>query len=260
MERLYAPDILVRSPDGVVKGNAQVIRDTVATLAEFPDRTLLGEDVIWSAAGENSRDEADQEEVYLSSHRILSQATHRGAGRYGPASQRALVYRIIADCAAKNNQIYDEWIVRDQGALVAQIGWTLPDYARHCIEHARHTNTPCQPLTPDTDLPGVYQGTGNEDQAGQDYAELLQSLWRSDFSAIRHHYDRACQLELPGGQTVHGRTAAINFGWVSEPPSRRRAASSPPNRAFERFGDAASGGSSVVALWKHAIWTLWAAI
>ena len=48
LHRFYADDVVVRSPAGVVVGNQSVIAATQATLAEFPDRQLLGEDVIWS--------------------------------------------------------------------------------------------------------------------------------------------------------------------------------------------------------------------
>ena len=64
----YTADIPVRSPGSVVVGNRGVIAATMATLAEFPDRRLLGEDVIWSGT---------PEEGMLSSHRILSTATHQ---------------------------------------------------------------------------------------------------------------------------------------------------------------------------------------
>ena len=70
----YSHDIIVRSPGSLVIGNANVIGATMATLAEFPDRRLLGEDVIWSGT---------PEEGMLSSHRILSTATHLGDGVYG---------------------------------------------------------------------------------------------------------------------------------------------------------------------------------
>ncbi|MGP1356028.1 MAG: nuclear transport factor 2 family protein, partial [Roseicyclus sp.] len=69
----YAEDIVVRSPASVVVGNKGVIAATMATLAEFPDRVLLGEDVIWSGTPEDGM---------LSSHRILSTATHMGDGVY----------------------------------------------------------------------------------------------------------------------------------------------------------------------------------
>ena len=103
LNHYYTPDIPVRSPDGVVVGNQAVIAATWATLEEFPDRQLLGEDVIWSG---------NDNDGFLSSHRIMSTATHAGNGVFGPASGTKLHYRIIADCAAINNQIYDEWLVR----------------------------------------------------------------------------------------------------------------------------------------------------
>ena len=121
----YAPDIVVRSPASVVVGNQGVIAATMATLAEFPDRTLLGEDVIW-CEGPN--------DGLLSSHRILSTATHTGAGAYGAPSGKKLQYRIIADCHAQANQINDEWIIRDQGAIVRQMGQDPRDFARKQIE------------------------------------------------------------------------------------------------------------------------------
>lgn len=53
LRRYYAPDIVVRSPASVVTGNGGVIAATTATLAEFPDRQLLDEDVIWCGDEEN---------------------------------------------------------------------------------------------------------------------------------------------------------------------------------------------------------------
>ena len=96
----------------------------MATLAEFPDRQLLGEDVIWSGTPEAGM---------LSSHRIISTATHARDGVYGAASGAKLQYRILADCHAKDNAIDDEWLIRDQTAIVQQIGWAPKDYARDLI-------------------------------------------------------------------------------------------------------------------------------
>ncbi len=94
----------------------------MAILAEFPDRVLLGEDVIWSGS---------PEEGMLSSHRILSTATHAGGGAYGRASGKELRYRIISDRHARDNRIDDKWLIRDHGAIVRQIGWNPAEHARH---------------------------------------------------------------------------------------------------------------------------------
>lgn len=200
----YAPDIVVRSPSSVVVGNEGVIAATMATLAEFPDRQLLGEDVIWSG---------DEDAGFLSSHRIYSTATHAGDGVYGAASGTKLRYRIIADCAAKDNQIYDEWLIRDQGAIVRQLGLDPKQYAADLIESEGGPESCVRPFTPAIDQPGGYTGTGNDGEAGHRYADTLNAIMGADLAAIERDYDRACQLELPGGVTGHGRAAADEF-WL----------------------------------------------
>ena len=59
----YTDDIPVRSPFGITYGNKPVIEATYSTLKEFPNRQLLGEDVIWNGNDING---------YHSSHRIFS--------------------------------------------------------------------------------------------------------------------------------------------------------------------------------------------
>ena len=64
--KFYTEDIPVRSPFGITYGNKPVIESTYNTLKEFPNRQLLGEDVIWNKDNNNG---------YHSSHRILSKGT-----------------------------------------------------------------------------------------------------------------------------------------------------------------------------------------
>ncbi len=204
LRRYYAETMPVRSPASVVVGNEGVIAATMATLAEFPDRTLLGEDVIWSGDGESG---------FLSSHRLFSTATHLGDGIYGKATGRSLRYRIIADCAAKNNQIYDEWLVRDQGAILRQLGVEPRQYAADRIAAEGGPESCVRPLTPETDVEGGYTGRGNDNEFGQRYADILNRVMQADMAAVPLVYDRAAQLELPGGVTGHGWDAADRF-WM----------------------------------------------
>lgn len=190
----YAQDIVVRSPGSVVIGNQGVIGATMATLAEFPDRQLLGEDVIWSGT---------PEEGMLSSHRILSTATHARDGVYGKATGTKLTYRIIADCHAINNQINDEWLIRDQGAIVRQMGWTPKKYARALIKAEGGAETATRPLSPTNDVAGPYKGRGNDNEWGQRYSDILTRIMGADMAAIQGEYDRAVQTEYPGGVTGH---------------------------------------------------------
>lgn len=190
----YALDIVVRSPGSVVVGNQNVIAATMATLAEFPDRTLLGEDVIWSGT---------PEEGMLSSHRLLSTATHLGDGVYGKATGKKLVYRILADCHAINNQINDEWLIRDQSAIVQQMGWDPKEYARDLIAREGGADACVQPFTPANDQPGPYKGRGNDNEWGQKYADILTRIMNADMRVIEAEYDRAVLSEYPGGKTGH---------------------------------------------------------
>lgn len=204
LHHYYTPDLIVRSPASVVVGNKNVIGATMATLAEFPDRTLLGEDVIWSGS---------PEEGMLSSHRIISTATHAADGLYGKATGQKLRYRIIADCHAINDQINDEWLIRDQGAIVKQLGWEGKAYAANQIEAEGGPENCTKPFTPAIDVPGPYLGKGNDNEWSAKYADILTRMMNAEMSAIPTEYDRACQLEYPGGFTGHSWADADQF-WM----------------------------------------------
>ena len=200
----YATDGPVRSPSGIVQGTENVIAATLATLAEFPDRTLLGEDVIWSDDGGGG---------FLSSHRILSTATHAKSGAYGNATGKKLRYRIIADCACRNNQVYDEWLIRDQGAIVRQLGIDPKHYAAERIDVEGGPEHASKPFSPEIDVDGGYHGHGNDHVTGQHYEELLTRIMAAEMRAIPEVYDRAAELSLPGGVLAYGTEEADNF-WM----------------------------------------------
>ncbi|MEM1236393.1 MAG: ester cyclase [Pseudomonadota bacterium] len=200
----YAPDIIVRSPASVVVGNKDVISATMATLAEFPDRELLGEDVIWCG---------DEDTGLLSSHRLISTATHINPGVYGSATGATLRYRIIADCHAQNNQINDEWLIRDQGAIVRQMGIDPKAYARDLIAREGGPENCVQPYTPANDVPGPYKGRGNDSEWGARLADIVTRIIAADFAVIPEEYDRAALLEYPGGLQAQGYGGADRF-WM----------------------------------------------
>ena len=207
----YSEDIIVRSPVSVILGNQNVIHATRQTLSEFPDRRLLGEDVIWEQTGENS---------WLSSHRLYCTATHQGYGTFGRPSDKKVAYRVIADCHAENCpkwgwKINDEWIIRDFSAILKSLGTTAKDYA---LEWGGEFAG----FHPDDEFEGPYSGTGNDAEPGLAYEDLLQRIMSDDFAAISKLYDPACQLELPGGVTSHGIGEAERF-WLGLKASFPRA-------------------------------------
>ena len=198
LNRLYAPEIPVRTPMGVAKGNQGVIASTMATLHEFPDRQLLAEDVIWS----------ETEGHYLSSHRILSTGTHLGEGYFGAATGKRFAIRVIADCAARDGVIDDEWLVRDNGGLIRQLGGDPRAFAAVLTA----SNSPPKPFTPEADIPGPYAGCGNASDWGARYAETLRALMSGQLAPKA--YDRAAQSEHAGARHLIG-AEAIAQNWLA---------------------------------------------
>ena len=198
MKEHYAPDVIVRTPAGVETGEPAATRATLAALTELPDRQLLGEDVIWCGTPEAGM---------LSSHRILSTATHMG-GAFGPATGARLLYRAMADCWAKDGQIADEWLVRDNGAIVRQLGYDPREWAAREVEAGRGAA-----FTPAQDVAGPYRGAGEPGEWGARYADLLGRVMQAELSVIPACWDRACHLAYPGGVAGHGWAAADRF-WL----------------------------------------------
>ena len=193
----YGEDLVVRTPAGISQGNAAGKANTMATLNEFPDRQLLGEDVIWCG---------DDQSGFLSSHRIVSTGTHRG-GVFGPATGLHIKFRTIADTFCRENRVWDEWLIRDNGAIATQLGQTPKAAAQAMID----AGDLALPLTPSSDVVGPYTGSGNDNEWGQKHAEILQQVMNTEFAIIERSYDRACHLALPCGVEAHGTSAAKEF-------------------------------------------------
>ena len=200
----YAENIQIRTPITYSEGNWAGITNTMETLFEFPDRQLFGEDVIWSEHPDYG---------YLSSHRIVSEATHRQDGMFGPASGKRLRFRTIADTNCIENAIYEEWLVRDLGAMARQIGLHPREMAAQMIEAEGGHEKAKHPFTPSADKPGRYKSTGNGNEWGQKAADLLQRIMKTEFSAITETYDRGCHLAYPGGVEAHSTAPAEAF-WL----------------------------------------------
>lgn len=110
----YSVDGRVWMLSGVSVGSEQVVSNTLSSLAHWPDRSPVGEEVIWSedAPGE-----------FLSSHRLTSIATSLGDDPTvsGAVGKRTHIM-VMADCLCRDNLIIDEYITRDNAQLGRQCG------------------------------------------------------------------------------------------------------------------------------------------
>ena len=194
LNHYYAKDIPMRFPEGISIGNERTKNGTLATLAEFPDRELTGEDVIWSGS---------EEDGFLSSHRLLTMGTHTGGGYFGPPTGRRFRIRAIADCAVVGDQINDEWLIRDSAGIVKQLGMDPVQFTRDLIAREGGPENCVKPFSPEVDVEGPYKGRGNDNEWGARLSDILTRMMNKDFSVVRAEYDRAVQTEHPGSLTVH---------------------------------------------------------
>lgn len=150
-------------PPRINRGNAAGKANKMATLTEFPDRELLGEDVIWCEAPESVAGGG-----FFSSHRILSAATHAG-GAFGPATGKRVAFRTIADTYCRENHVWHEWLIRDNDAIAVQLGTTAQYTAQYAIDTGAHIT----PLTLERDEVGPRKGRGNSSSWAVKHVEML---------------------------------------------------------------------------------------
>ena len=195
LHQAYGKAMVARSTLGVMVGADEVINDTLASLAAFPDRQIYGDDVIWSG---------DEGAGYLSSHRSMIIGTHTGHGVFGPPTGRVVAARCIADCYVKDDVIEDEWLCYDMAAMVRHLGHSPQSWARASIALEGGPANARRPFTPEIDLPGPYKARGNGHPLGQRLGDILTRIMAKDVAVIGREYDRAVHVYHPGDVTGWG--------------------------------------------------------
>ena len=91
-----------------------VIQNSVQKASAFPNAGGgFGEDVVWEQRGRNG---------FISSHRVLKSGTHSGFWTYGPPTGRHWVSRTVAHCLVQDGLITEEWLARDEYAVLECLG------------------------------------------------------------------------------------------------------------------------------------------
>ena len=194
---------MLRAPTGFTCSSAGVAAQTLQTLHQFPDRQLVGEDVIWRDCGDGS---------FMSSHRLMSVMSHTGSGSYGAAQGLPVRSRIIAECWVRNKVVLEEWLVRDQAAFANCLGRTPQQMAQSMVDGELSRSLPVSFFTPQHDQPSQYTPSLSNDSAAVLYCNGLQRIWQDkDTSAIWDVYFHGAALHAPGGQTRHGHTEIDRF-------------------------------------------------
>lgn len=201
--RYYAADCLVRAATGVTADNAGVTAQTLATLHQFPDRQLVGEDVIFHDEGDGG---------FLSSHRLVSVMRHQGSGAYGPASNRLVRSRIIADCWVTGETVTEEWLVRDQAAFARCLGSDARTLAAAMVEADLRRFNAVQFFTPARDIAGRYLRPMAKGAAIDAYTKGWAGIWGDKHTAlVRDLYFHGAAVAVPGGDVVNGHLDIDRF-------------------------------------------------
>ncbi len=131
----YAHNVLIHTADGQTYGRDKVIADSMKTMSAFPDVRLYADDVIWCG---------NDQDGFHSSHRIVWVAHNTGYSIYGPPTGRRVVRQGIAHCFVKENRVVEEWICRDELALIRQLGFDEHELACKMAaqDAARGINSP----------------------------------------------------------------------------------------------------------------------
>lgn len=202
----YSADCPVKTPMSVSVGVDSVIAGTRATLDEFPDRHLLADDILigdWS------------DDVFYSSHRVRSPAHKVGSGLFGPAPASGIPITMltIADCICRADQIFDEYLVRDNCGIAIQLGIDPKQQAQNMIAAGnRDGETPADQLV--ARWSDEYLECGDAAIAQPVLAAYQARFGQlSDQSAWAQFYDRAVRFEGSGHHLSYGRERLA--GWDS---------------------------------------------
>lgn len=201
----YSDDGVIHTMAGDISGSAIVEANTRATLGSFPDRTLDGDNVIWSG---------DEENGYYSSHLITSRMTNLGPSEFGPATGKRARIRTIADCLCRENKIVEEWLMRDNAALVSQLGFDVGEVA---AKQAANDKVAGQNLLATlfewreatAGSAGAIAGSPRPEQpeaAPDGFAKhVIDAIWnRGDLDALPALFDFRVGAHLTNGRDLYG--------------------------------------------------------
>lgn len=198
----------------------QVVQNTLKTIAAFPDRSLIGENVIWKEEKDNT---------YYSSHLITSIMTNTGNSDFGLATNKTGRVTTIADCICFENKIIKEWLVRDNSFLIAQLGINLIDAA---IQFAK--------ILPNDTFNSWYKDefdrvrqtqhrtslrfTGENwtvDNFVQSWAQTIFN--QKQFSTLTDFYHVAAEHQWPGGRKSTGlaQISGTLIQWLAQCPDAK---------------------------------------
>ncbi len=120
----YSHDCLVWDDLALQVGRDKIVADTTSLNNAFPDIRIVAEDVIWAG---------DDAIGFHTSHRSQIIGTNTGFSRYGEPTGRRVQFLCMANCVARDNEIFYEHVVYDTAEVVKQLGFDVIETAKRAV-------------------------------------------------------------------------------------------------------------------------------
>ena len=194
----YDAECAVYSSYGVTRTAEAVVRSTIAGIASAPDGDTNHLNVAWSG---------DESAGFYTAHLGFGFATHTAPGDYGPATGQRYALRFAADCISAGNKIHTEWLVRDNGAMVRQIGLDLDEAARRVA-----LRPVLEPYTIAAPVPGATTPARERGSVEGWAQRLFDTVWNGRrLDRLGEFYAPDAVVHSAGGRTAHGLPAISNL-------------------------------------------------
>ena len=205
----YSNDCRVWDEFGLQSGSEKIVADTVHTNNAFPDIRLFADEVIWAG---------DENASFHTSHRTIITGTNTGYSKFSEPTGKSVRLFCIANCVAKNNEIYYENVVYDTAALITQLGLNVNQVAK---DIANKVNI--GPFAPDFKNSKPKRKTGKAKPISFEIPEkvsnvrefvhsIFNTIWnRRNFSAIDHVYSDNIVFEGSTGRLFKGKKQLRSF-------------------------------------------------
>jgi predicted ester cyclase len=187
---------------GLQYGRDKIVADTVHTINAFPDIRLYADEIVWAG---------DDRVGFFTSHRTVIVGHNTGWSRYGPPTGKRVVVWCIANCVALENEIFEEWVQYNNGSLLRQLGFDLPQLARE-LRRAAPPPTLGNPAFGEVErVPGQGKPPYRPTSAGEAFD--VDGVLRSAYQAIWNRRMLGLVDTLYAAQVrVHGATNREFYG------------------------------------------------
>ena len=198
----YSKDCRVWDEFGLQFGSEKIVSDTVHTNNAFPDIRLFADEVIWAG---------DEKASFHTSHRTIITGTNSGFSKFSKPTGKTVRLFCIANCVAKNNEIYYENVVYDTAGLIKQLGLDLHQVAKQIANEGS-----IGPFAPDfknskpkrkiTKLkPISYEIPETVKDVRKFVHAVYDTIWnRRNFSAINDVFSNNIEFEGSTGRKFKG--------------------------------------------------------